>query len=473
MKKAVITGAVVAVAGAGAAAPYVTGMQAEQAFEANLAALSQNPQVEATLLGYDRGWLGAEARTRVVFTPLDERLSVQLKHDIRHGPRPGAMGLAAVTSTPVVPAELQDTVDHYYGDQAPFTAELTIGLDGAQDITLSSPAFEGAPKGDPTAEIQWGGLSGHIQLEPGAEAGTAEFRLPELEVHNHEGNLMMGAVQAESRFRRKAEALWLGETQIKAERMELAVADPDTERDHRFTFRDLRGHHSVRDAEKGAFLTMASRWRVASAGLDGQAVSDAELAVEARHIHTPTLQTFNRRIRALQKRGLSQPALSRRTNQIMRELLPRFLENSPELAVTRLAFRAPQGDFQGSAEARYSGGAGNARAALADPAQLLQHTTAGAEVSVAQSLLTRLLEQASRAQVAEKLGTGASAQEIDRTAQRMVQQRLGLLEALGFLETDNGRYTTEARWEKGRISVNGQPLNGLAQSLPGGGPALP
>jgi len=474
MKKSWIAGAAVALAGAGAAVPYWTGMRAETAFKTNLEALSQHPQVEANLVRYERHWFSAEARSRVVLTPGGERLTLRLDHDIRHGPRPSVLGLARVTSSLIVPTAYRSAVSHYYGDAEPLTADLAIGLTGAQDLSLSSPAFEGAPLGNPTAQASWGGLTGHLHLSSSADSGTLELEMPGLELHDNDGNIVVGKVTTSSRFERKAEDLWLGSTDFRAARFELAFPDPEASGDRRFSFRGLEGSQGVAETEKERFLTMESRWQVEQARLDDQEIRDAEFGLEARHIHAPTLQTLNRRFRDLQRQELDQEALRRRTLTLLRDLLPRFLDNSPELAVTKLSFRTAQGEFEGEADVRYRGGDGNGAMALANPSRLLQRTTAEARVRVAKALLSRLLEGASRAQAAKGLGPEAEPGKIDRRVKRMVQQRLGMLQGLGLLEAENGHYTTRARWEEGRISVNGQPLNGLAQGMLGGtGPGQP
>lgn len=471
MKKSWIAGAAVVLAGAGAAVPYWTGMRAETAFKANLEALSQHPQVEASLLRYERRWFSAEARSRVVLTPGGERLALRLDHDIRHGPRPGILGLARVTSTPIIPAEHQSAVAHYFGEADPLTADLAIGFTGAQDLTLSSPPFEGAPLGNPTATASWGGLTGHLHLTPGADAGTLELEMPGLELHDDQGDLVVGKLTTSSRFERQSEDLWLGKTDFRAARLELTLPVQAGDRDRHFRFRGLEGNQEVTAGEQGRFLTLASDWHMADARLDGREVTDAALGLEARRIHAPTLQNLNHRLRSLQRRGLDPETLTRRTTALFRELLPRFLEQSPELALTKLAFRTDHGDFEGEASARYRGGDGNAARALAEPARLLERTTAEARVKVAKPLLTRLLEGTARAQAAKGMGPEAEPGQIDQRVKRMVQQRLGMLQGLGLLEAENGHYTTRARWEEGRISVNGQPLNGLAQGMLGGGGA--
>ena len=164
MRKALIAGTIIVLAGIGAAVPYITGTQAETAFRTNLEALAQHPQLETRLTRYDRGWLGATASSRVTLILPDDRIRLRLRHNVRHGPRPGVSGLAAMSTRPVIPDEHQATVRHYFGEAAPLTADLHIDFTGNQTLTVDSPAFVKAAHTDPDTEVEWGGLSGQVKI---------------------------------------------------------------------------------------------------------------------------------------------------------------------------------------------------------------------------------------------------------------------------------------------------------------------
>ena len=471
MKKAIGAGiAVLAVAGA--AAPYLSGMRAETAFRDNLEAISQNPQLDLELVRYERSWLGAEARSELSLVTPDETIRLGLHHRIHHGPTPVTLALAEVVTTPEIPAEHREAFAHYFGDKAPLTVNLRIGLSGAQHVTFASPPYAGPSLNSPETRIDWQGLTGEAEITRAGDRATFHLEAPGLDLTGKEANLTLNHLAIDSAFRKDSEDLWLGKTEVAVEEARLEAPALEAGDGERLTIEGLRARQRIEREEAGDLLRVKGGWELDRATYGERSLRSAVLALELRHLDAGAYRKLNRRLRDLHRQGLSPEEIRSRTAALLEELLPRFLEHSPELAVTDLAFQAPQGDFQGSARARFQAGDRAPDDLLAQPALVLQQVTAQAEARVAQALLRSLLQAMAADKAAEMLGPQASGEQVEQAASRMVETQIGMARALGFLQADGDHFTAEAEWDQGRVTINGKPL-GLGLGTGAGGPMPP
>nr|NIT78233.1 YdgA family protein [Thermoplasmata archaeon]NIY04603.1 DUF945 family protein [Thermoplasmata archaeon] len=312
------------------------------------------------MVRYQRSWLGAEAQTKLKLnlemeaysdTELEwlapgEPLILGLRHSISHGPTPATPALAEVVTTPIVPEEHREAFAHYFGDKAPMTLELRIGLTGGQHLTLSSPPFHGPSLENPEAQIRWQGLKGTADIARGGDSATFHLEAPGLDVTGEKANFTLNRVSIDSDLHRQAGDLWLGETELVAEGAQIDERTAeDGDPDHA-VLRGLRIRQHISRENDAELLRLQGSWELDQATIDEQALRDATLALELRHLDAEVSQEFKRRFEDLQRQALPQEEMANRTLVLVQELLPRFLERSPEMAITDLSFDAPQGEFQ-------------------------------------------------------------------------------------------------------------------------------
>ncbi|SCY53420.1 YdgA family protein [Thiohalorhabdus denitrificans] len=471
MKKTLLAGAVAVLAGAGAAAPYFAGVQAERAFRDNVEALSEHPQADLEVVRYERGWFGAEAESRLTLGAPGEALEVDLEHAVSHGPTPATPALARVVTTPAPRGEAREHVRHYFGDRAPLTADLTIGLTGKQHLVLSSPSFEGSAKGAPETQIQWSGLDGTGEFA--GDSGTLDLEIPKVRIADEKGRFLLEGTELQSEFRRHAEGLWLGTSDFSSKRLAMEVPDPESGALQEFDLGGLSLRQVAKQADEEGYLDMASRLAADRAALGGEEVRDARLGMELRHLDEEAYRRTGERVRKIQTANLDEEEAAQRVLAILREELPGLLEGSPEAALTELAFEAANGDFRGSAEARYRGDGSGARGILENPALLLRHLDAEAEIRAAKPLVIALLEERTRNQLEEETGAEGDPVQRERQVERTVRQQLAMMEAMGFVTVEEDHYASHVAWDRGALSVNGRPLNLGAAMGGGNGSALP
>ncbi|HKJ88300.1 MAG TPA: YdgA family protein, partial [Gammaproteobacteria bacterium] len=467
MRKSLIAGAVLAVAGTGAAVPYFTGVQAERAFRDNLKTLSENPRLDVRMVRYDRHWLGAEAESELTLRSTEEPITIHLRHKITHGPTFGHLALARVVTTPVVPRQARPAVTRFFGDQPPLTAELTIGLTGAQEVTLSSPPCQGTPADHPETRVKWSGLTGRGTFN--GAAGTLHLEVPGIRVSNPEGHLSLQDVELRSRFRRSGEHLWLGHSDLSADAFDLKAPDPGTGTSQHFKVTGLSLTQRLQESGDGDFLALASKISADRAAAGDDSLRGARLALELRHLDADAYRELSHRFRDLKSRGLTEQEVARQGWGIFQRMLPRFLAGSPRFALTDLHFRTPRGEFHGSARASYEGDGGGTRMALANPALLLRGLKAKAEMEAGKPLVVGFLEDWTRGRIRKRMGPQADPVRMEKIVKRAVRQRLGMMEAMGFLTAKKDRYVTKVAWNQGSLSINGRSMS-AAGPMGGGSP---
>lgn len=477
MRKSILAGAALAVAaGAWAAAPYATGMWAEKAFKDNLEAFSAHPQVDLRLASYDRGWTRSRARTELTFHAPEESVTFGLRHRIQHGPTFSMPALARITTTPLIPEERAETVAFYFGDRPPLKTELRIGLTGAQHLTLSSPAFHGPVHSKPGTSLDWQGLSGEADISAGHDRVSLQLKAPGLKVSGSDGSMTFKGLAARTRMHKAAEHLWLGDSHIELDQLDLDVPNREQGGRIRVQVRTIRGEQTLADGQAEDLLRVTGGWGFQSARVDGREFSDGALALELHNVDKGAYRDLQKRARALQADDLSQEELAQRNLALFQELLPRFLARSPQLKITRLSLETGDGRLEGTADATYRGDP-EATALPPAPAMLLQRVTAHGRLTMDKALLTTILRASAENKLAAR--KGVDPEQAREMAPRMAQMQMGMLQGMGVLEAKGDHYTVEASWEEGSVTVNGRPLGmgmggGAGQApVPGGGSGMP
>jgi len=475
MRKSVVAGTVLAVAaGAWAGAPYATGMWAEQAFRANLKALSGHPQVAIELTAYERGWRHSRAASRLTLKAPERAITFRLQHQIEHGPTLSLPALARVTTTPTITAERARTVAHYFGDKAPLKSQVRIGFTGAQHLTFASPAYHGPAHHDDNLRVDWQGLNGEADIGASGDRVNLELAAPGLAIAGEEGKVAISGLSARSGLTRQADHLWVGDSRMAVNKVTLDV--PNTEEGGRIRghIRRISAQSAITDGNNGDLLRVNAGWGFEQAELDGRTFADGALALELRNIDKAAYRELQERASQLQSGELAQEELARKNLALLQELLPRFLARSPELAITRLSLETDDGRLAGTAEATYRGDR-QAESLPANPSLLLQRVTAHARLTLDKPLLSALLRATAENTLAAK--EGIDPEQARQMAPRVAEMRLGMLQGMGILVAEDGRYTMAASWEEGSLTVNGRPLGtgmgGGQGPVPGGGPATP
>jgi len=447
---AVIVVAVGAVVGGGT--PYATGLWTERLLKDNLQGLADHPQTQVRMTHYERGWTSSRAETEITLTSLDDPVTFRLDHRIEHGPRPTVPGLARITTTPRIPEAYREAVTHYFGDRPPLKGVTRVGLLGDQHARLSSPPVEAPLHHNEEARLDWAGLEGQFDIARDQSRLAYRVDAPRLRVEAPEGDLYLEGTDIHSDMHREG-GLWLGESRISIGRMQVHVPSDQVPGGVRLLADKVELHQDVAPGESDNLLRLEGGWTFGELRVRGRTFRDGRMGLTARRIDRDAYQELQERLAEIQGQDLDQEEATQKGLAIVGELLPRFLRRSPEVEIEPIRIETPRGNLDGQLQAGYQGGSG---ASLPSGTAALQSLDARGQMAIDKALLVGVLETV----VARRLqqNQGLSPERARDRAPQVAQTRLALLQGLGVLVSEGDRYTVEAEWRQGSLTVNGQSL---------------
>jgi uncharacterized protein YdgA (DUF945 family) len=479
MKKLVGVVVVVLVLAAGfVGAAYWSGQRAERWYQEALTEGSQNPGVKLSTVRYERGLFSSQAVTRVQLAMPEggdsgtPDPSFSIRQDIYHGPLPLAgrdvPGVPLAWTGAVVRATLDPESSAWtrelaklYGGQEPVVAISQVAFDGASNTRITMPPLT-LNNVEELQSFKFAGLQGQFQIAPHGAAAQGDMTVSSLEAAGKpsaasEGQPATGNVQLNLRDlavtvnqRKGAFDLMLGESSFKIG--ELRAQDPTT----------------------GAPLVFTNLGMDATAALIPQ--NPQQVAVEAlfkaeKITVDPWSGTGSIRLAFHNLDGATtaklqewQQKLATKPDdpQAMDELLKlvkALLRGKPEFVLDTQA-KLTQGDWRGKLTLNFQDF--GAVDPLQNPAGLLAALEKGlAEVAVSKTLAETVLTDMAREQLlaqAKEQGEQTSEQDARNMAAQQVTEQLQGLTTAGFIRLEGDLYQSTARFEGGKLFVNGQEI---------------
>lgn len=464
MKKVLIALAVlVALLGAIAAAtPWYVGYQAQRDMNEWIAKANAAPDATYTLsvVGYDRGWRRSVAVVRVALRGAPE-VFVDLRHQLRHGPDP-SFGWLAIDVAPQWEGEVRAAFQQFFGDEPAFTVAAQQGFDGAWQMTLASPRFEKPLKSGASATLVWGGASGTGTIDPDGRVVFA-VTAPRLALTAADGSFEIAGLKLDS------DGVFAGFDRLWTGRMTLA-------------FKELKGAGgageigvqnaslAARQKDQGAtvnvgfaFKVGALRW--AGDGPQPRTASDIVWEVELDQLDKQALLKYSKSVAEIQAQGLPPDALAVAFQGVVMQLATDLLKGSPVLRLKRVGFATAEGLF--SAEGALSFQGGDAKTPVALP-EALQRVKFQGSAKVGRRLLQTAIAERSRDEAKlqlESRGYDASEDSLKLAADKVAEGRIQALEQAGIVRAEGTEVMVDAAWEKGELTINGKPAEGLGAML--------
>ena len=471
---------ILAVAGFVGAA-YWSGIQAERWYQEALAEGAKNPNVKLTTAHYERGLFSSQSVTRVQFAlpegseapEMDPSFSI--RQDIYHGPLP-----LAGRSVPDVPmgitgGVIRATLDpessawtrqlaKLYGNQEPIVAISQVGFDGASDTQIIMPPLNLSNVED-LQSLAFSGLQGQFQVAPRGSAVQGKLTVASLDLVGKPdaggnqpaagvGQIKFSDLSLNVNQRKGAFDLLFGDSSVRVG--ELRAQDQTTGTPFILTNFTITGALSPQGAQQVAGEVVVKADKVT---VDQQSGSGS-LKLALRNLDGTTLA----QLQQWQQKMASQPQDPQALDEVMK-LLKTLLRGKPEFTLDSQA-KLAQGDWQGKLTLNFQDfGEVNL---LLDPSGLLGALEKGAaDVAASKALIEALLISTTKEQLmtqAQAQGKTASEAVIQSLATQQVAQQLQGLTTAGFVRLEGDQYKTTARFEGGKLFVNGQeiPLGGAA-----------
>ncbi|MDS4029784.1 MAG: YdgA family protein [Candidatus Contendobacter sp.] len=449
-------------------AAYWSGTQAEHWYQDALAEGAKNPNVKFSTTRYERGLFSSQSITRVqLVLPEGESKEIDpsfsIRQDIYHGPLP-----LAGRSVPGVPmqwggAVIRATLDpessawtrelaKLYGNQEPMVAISRVGFDGASDTQITMPPLTLSNVKD-LQSLKFSGLQGQFQVAPRAAAVQGKLTIASLDLigkpeASEGGQVKLSGLNVNVNQRKGAFNLLFGDSSIGIG--ELRIQDQATGTPFVATNLAVTGTLNPQGAQQVAGEVVIKADKVT---VDQQSGSGS-LKLVLRNLDGVTME----RLQQWQQKLASQPEDPQALDEFIK-LLKTLLRGKPEFTLDSQA-KLAQGDWQGKLTLNFQDF--SEANLLLDPSALLGAVEKGAaEVAASKALVEALLIDTIKEQLmaqAQAQGNPASEPAVQNLAAQQVEQQLQGLTTAGFIRLEGNQYRSSARFEGGRLFVNGQEI---------------
>ncbi len=402
--------------------------RAERAHGAWQAWLGQALAPLAVEGSYRRGWLRAEATTRLRLPPQTDAPGEAVVLEIRDHIAPGPIAWGDWRAGPVLAVVHSEAIAQLPEGGLPLLrAETVIDAAGRATTRFVSLPWDAAV---PTPALAWEDVRGTLRFEAPSRRLAGELVASLLHVGGPEAGVSAHGVQAHFEYRESRHGLPLGELRLRM--ATLAVEASEDTRAFRVDGLELEQSQTLHDGSVDSLASLS--YRALVRGEVAHAGGSLELAL--RQLDAASLARLVEGARASESASDDAGALTARLEILA--AIPKLLANAEfEL---RGAFATVEGpvEFEGSVQLDE----GDALSMLSPTALVAD---ARARVPVV------LLEQ----EFAEGLRE-TDPTSVDSRAE--ARRRLASLVERGLLVLEEGNYATHVRYDAGRLEVNGQPV---------------
>lgn len=415
---------------------YYVGGQIEQSLEQATQEWSAQEGFAVSILEYERGIVGAKAKTQWSFDDEDEHFEIIATHDITHGP--WARGQAgSIDSRFPLPEDSDPDLQKALQGRAALEMFTRIGWQGQTEHTFTSP--EVTVNFADGSDMGWGGLQAALSVSAERTAAQGWARMPALKLKSEDGSRLelqdttldfSGTIVAGHSF-------WDGPASMKVG--SVRVFEPEGASSITLQGVALDSTTSVRED----MIDTSFKVHVANIDAPGYATSDMQLHLSLKNIASSWLDQL-----LAWTQGNMQDDAHRM--ELLRSL-PVLLERKPEIAIERLAIRTPEGHSELSARLAYQG----ENTSTFDP---LTDLYGSLRASMPQALLKMLMAEKVRSdyatlleQLGQEMEEAALQAEVDDGVQKRIQ---GLLNN-DIVRVQGDTFSAELEYSQGDIKLNG------------------
>ncbi len=450
--------AVVVVVGGGvAAAPIFIGKQAEQGFREQLSRLNQ-PGAVWQVERYDRGWLGANAVSRLELEGEDGPIVMEFDHTITHGPFATA-GLYEMVSYPRFTGDTAEAANFYFPENNRISSHFKVKFDGSHTFDLEIPAYRGPVQGEEAMQIDWSGLRGQLRgTEDHAEGELTEASF-KLEATDPQGSIVMNGLHGRLSANRTG-GLWYGDSEFGIRSFQLR--DPGGESNIDLGEAGVKAYQRLEaDGIMGGISFNARDLKAA-----GYNIGQAGYTLEFSRFDPAVFLEIQARSEALSKAQLSPEEMQLEAQKLMFEMLPQLLAKKPSMAIKDLVVETPEGRLEGHLDVNYVG------EGMPNPMAFVTAVKATGELTMPRAMFEQFTKESQREEMASLLEMQAAltaptegeeaaeaeapAPDLEAELQAYADQQVEQLLALGVVTQEGEMLKSNALFEGGKVYVNGE-----------------
>jgi uncharacterized protein YdgA (DUF945 family) len=459
------------------ASTYWFGTNTEEQYRAILQQASQFQHFKLLNEGYKRGFFTSSARTLIEFQPpssvVGEVQPVQLTlvHDITHGPFPfwkwpgrewQFKPVMAIIETGIaLSPETHDQLAGIYAQipEIASTRDYTvIALDGSGEENLLIPAFQHTLGNEDKVAVDWKGLSLRVNFTADLKGYSGTLSVPGLEAVGKDLDVKIKELKCSFNSHEGLSGFSLGEGSFDLAHLEF-VDRKETE-PHSFLITGFSANSASKASGDNVNISVALR--TDQVKLDEKRSGSGAFDMELRNLDAASLAKLEQIVGSHQTLPADQSSEALRMMMLARymEILPGLLKKSPEIEIRRLELKTTDGDFTGKLKVAFDGSKPDATQNLL---MLANAITAEVEFKVSEHLLRRaatvLLKDKMVEEWDEEEEETPSEDEISAAASAGIDEQLSALQAQGIIVREDGNYRASARYESGKLVLNGRALS--------------
>lgn len=454
---------VVVVILAAAALPYWFGMQAEDAHNAMLQKISEGGELTITNSSFQRGWFESTADATFAITDLPGA-SLSVLHRVSHGPLPLDEDFQLMPLLARLKSQISISLPGGVVKLPPMNGKTTVYLAGNSVTRLEmEPYKKAAPKAGEAEpfELEWKGLSGEFALSADYKNLKGEMNAPLLQFAFKNGSFSMNKLHLGMDTQESASGLDTGSMTFGVDKFSM----DDKAKGEQISIDGLRLTTSTQEAAGNVNSTLTFQFRGLEAG--GAKQGAGQIGLQLRKLDVATLVKFQKEVRELRKQKLPPDQVNMMVLGKTMELLGQLAKKSPELEITKLSFKAEDGEVTGRAKFVLDG---SQLDVSGNPMLMLKALSGEGEISLPDSIVRLLAEPDVRRDI-EALKTSGKLSEKDiakLTPKRMAAITTQALRDLPQykdnvitrlrLEKDGPNYRIVAALKDGQLRVNNEPL---------------
>jgi len=460
---------------------WVLGRQIESAMNEQYANVDGNPFVKIVQRDFRRGIFSSTETVSIEFfgetmkafalrdaeatSAAMKPMKITLRSEIRHGPFPGGMTLAAAVSDSelILDEETKKQLAPILGDKKPLVAHTVYRFDRGGVVTLSSPAFSTtlpAAEGETPDKVTWDGITIAIDFARGMSSYTFQADAPKFEVIDGKGgHLRMSALRASGDQRRIFDdepMLYAGSQKFSVGQIDAGKPGENGEGGNKVLLKELS--YVIDLPVNGEFIDLAAKIGAQVVQVGKNNFGPAHYDFSLRHLHARTIAKLHHALLKLYAdpakltNAANTPALFAPLTEPGLELLG----HNPEISIDRLSFNSPHGEATLAARASLKD---MKPEDMGNPVMLIGKLQASAELSFPEALVGEFAgdSKADPEKVSDEGAPGDAA-----------RQQAADLAAQGYITRENGTIRSKVAFGNGQLTVNGKPFNPMAM---GGGMA--
>lgn len=454
---------VVVVILAAAALPYWFGMQAEDAHNAMLQKISEGGELTITNSSFQRGWFESTADATFAITDLPGA-SLSVLHRVSHGPLPLDEDFQPMPLLARLKSQISISLPGGVVKLPPMNGKTTVYLAGNSVTRLEmEPYKKAAPKAGETEpfELEWKGLNGEFALSADYKNIKGDMNAPLLQFAFKNGSFSMNKLQLSIDTQESASGLDTGSMAFGVDKFSM----DDKTKGEQINIEGLRLSTSTQEAAGNVNSTLTFQFRGLEAG--GSRQGAGQIGMQLRKLDVATLVKFQKEVRELRKQKLPPEQVNMMVMGKTMELLGQLAKKSPELEITRLSFKAEDGEVTGRAKFVLDG---SQLDVSGNPMLMLKALSGEGEINLPDSIVRLLAEPDVRRDIEALKSSGKlSEKEIAKlTPKRLAaittqalrdlpQYKDNVITRLRLVK-DGPNYRIVAALKDGQLRVNNEPL---------------